>query len=199
MSDPANSLKETASQTAGPFVHIGLAPKNAGIEVYASELGREIAGPDVQGERITVTGCVFDGSGAPVSDVLIEVWQADAAGTYSGAHDHPLGFTGWGRVVPDFTTGIFIFDTIKPGTVALPKGGVMAPHLNLWLVARGINIGLSTRMYFSDEVCLNDQDPILTQIADPQRRGTLIGRHGPEGYAFDIQLQGDAETVFFDV
>lgn len=199
MSDPAHPLKETASQTAGPFVHIGLAPLDAGVDVYASELGREIAGPDVQGQRITVTGSVFDGTGAPISDVLIEVWQADADGTYSGAHDNPSGFVGWGRVVPDFKTGIFSFQTIKPGAVAQPDGGRMAPHLNLWIVARGINIGLSTRMYFPDEVDLNARDPILAQIAPPPRRDTLIAHQGPEGYVFDIRVQGAAETVFFDV
>ena len=96
MSDPAHPLKETASQTAGPFVHIGLAPLDAGVDVYASELGREIAGPDVQGQRITVTGSVFDGTGAPISDVLIEVWQADADGTYSGAYDTPRALSDGG-------------------------------------------------------------------------------------------------------
>lgn len=200
MSDPTNPLKETASQTAGPFVHIGLAPKDAGIEVYTSELGRAIAGPDAQqGEQITVSGSVFDGAGVPVSDVLIEVWQADAQGTYSGAHDNASGFVGWGRVVPDFATGIFQFHTIKPGAVKTPDGGVMAPHLNLWLVARGVNIGLNTRMYFADETDLNDRDPILSHIARQGRRDTLIARQTPGGYAFDIRLQGDGETVFFDV
>jgi len=199
MPDPTNPLKETASQTAGPFVHIGLAPRDAGIEIHASELGREIAGPDVVGQRITVTGSVFDATGTPVSDVLIEVWQADAQGIYSGAHNNSSGFVGWGRVVPDFKSGIFSFQTIKPGPVAQPDGALMAPHLNLWLVARGINIGLSTRMYFQDELGLNETDPVLSQIAPPQRRDTLIAEQNPEGYAFDIRLQGAAETVFFDI
>lgn len=199
MSDHDTPLKETASQTAGPFVHIGLAPKDAGLDVYASELGRDIAGPDAQGARITVTGSVFDASGTPVSDVLIEVWQADAHGTYSSARSHTSGCSGWGRVVPDFETGVFSFQTIKPGAVALPDGSLMAPHLNLWLVARGINIGLNTRMYFADEKDLNSRDATLALIADLNRRKTLIAAGGPDRYAFDIHLQGDEETVFFDV
>lgn len=199
MSDLTKPRKETASQTAGPFVHIGLAPRRAGLKVSGTEFGRAIAGPDTQGQRITVTGSVFDGTNTPVSDVLIEIWQADAQGIYSSAHDNPSGFAGWGRVTPDFKTGIFTFNTIKPGPVSLPDGRLMAPHLNLWLIARGINIGLSTRMYFADEPDLNNKDPILSQIAEPARRTTLVARQEPNGYAFNIHLQGDAETVFFDV
>ena len=195
-------LKETASQTAGPYVHIGLAPGAAGFDIYKQELGQTIATADVPGTRIHVTGIVRDGTGAPVKDVLIEVWQADAAGIYPHPEDArhaecAPGFRGWGRVISDFDTGEFAFDTIKPGPVMGRNGRMMAPHLNLWLVARGINIGLNTRMYFPDED--NSSDPVLNLVEQIDRRATLIATATKDGYRFDIQLQGTNETVFFDV
>ena len=196
--------EETPSQTAGPYVHIGLAPGAAGFEIFERELGRVIAGPGSKGERIRVEGRVLDGAGAPVTDVLIEVWQANAA----GRHNHPEDtgelavepdFTGFGRVIPDFETGVFSFETVKPGTT----GQGQAPHLNLWLVARGINLGLNTRMYFGDEAEANAADPVLGRIESPGRRQTLIAMRDdtvdPPVYRFDIHLQGASETVFFDI
>ena len=200
-----DDLRETASQTAGPYVHIGLAPGAAGFDIYRRELGRDIAGPQARGERIRVEGCVFDGIGAPVRDVLIEVWQANA----QGHHAHPEGggpveegFRGWGRVISDFDTGAWAFDTVKPGPTRWRNGGLQAPHLSLWIVARGINIGLHTRLYFDDEAAANASDPVLNLIEWPQRRATLIARRSmTEGralYRFDIRLQGQDETVFLD-
>ena len=192
-------LKESASQTAGPYVHIGLAPGDAGFDIYARELGRDITGPNAKGDRITVTGLVTDGTGAPVKDVLIEVWQANSDGIYPGKGEVEEGFRGWGRVIPDFETGVFSFETVKPGTVMGRGDHPMAPHLNLWLVARGINVGLNTRMYFGDEEVANTSDPVLNLIEQPHRRDTLIARRDGDTYRFDIRLQGDGETVFFDV
>lgn len=201
-----NYLKETPSQTAGPYVHIGLAPGAAGFDIYKHELGWDIAGPKAKGERIRVEGVVTDGTGHPVKDVLLEVWQANAEGIY--AHpEHPgdveEGFRGWGRVITDFETGEWTFDTVKPGAVLGRHGAMMAPHLNLWIVARGINIGLNTRMYFSDEVDANATDPVINLIEWQSRRATLIAqRSEKEGqivYRFDIVLQGENETVFFDI
>jgi protocatechuate 3,4-dioxygenase alpha subunit len=192
-------LKESASQTAGPYVHIGLAPGDAGFDIYARELGRDITGPNASGARITVTGTVTDGTGAAVKDVLIEVWQANAAGVYPGAGEVEPGFRGWGRVIPDFDTGVFAFETVKPGAVMGRNGRLMAPHLNLWLVARGINVGLNTRMYFGDEESANTADPVLGLIEQAHRRQTLVARADGNRYHFDIGLQGDDETVFFDV
>jgi protocatechuate 3,4-dioxygenase alpha subunit len=194
-----NYLKESASQTAGPFVHIGLAPGDAGFDIYKTELGRDITGPNAQGERIIVTGIVTDGTGAVIKDVLIEVWQANANGVYPGKGNVEDGFRGWGRVVPDFETGQFSFETVKPGSVQGHDARAMAPHLNLWLVARGINVGLNTRMYFGDEKTANAADPVLNLIEQPHRRETLIARADDNTYHFDICLQGDNETVFFDV
>jgi protocatechuate 3,4-dioxygenase alpha subunit len=201
-------LRETASQTAGPYVHIGLAPGAAGFEIFEKEFGRDIAGPNAAGERIRVEGRVLDGTGAPIKDVLIEVWQANAAGAHASPEDPrhgevEQGFRGWGRVISDFDTGVYGFDTVKPGRVMGRNGRMMAPHLSLWIVARGINIGLSTRMYFGDEAEANAADPVLNLVENPARRPTLIAaretRDGAALYRFDIRLQGDGETVFFDV
>ena len=192
-------LKESPSQTAGPYVHLGLAPGEAGFDIYRRELGRDITGPNAKGERITIEGIVTDGTGAPVKDVLIEIWQANAAGVYPGAGEVEDGFRGWGRVIPDFETGKWSFDTVKPGPVMGRNGCVMAPHINLWLVARGINIGLSTRLYFGDEENANAADPVLSLIEQTHRHDTLIAKQTGSAYRFDICLQGDAETVFFDI
>jgi protocatechuate 3,4-dioxygenase alpha subunit len=206
MAQALDYLKETASQTAGPYVHIGLAPGAAGFDIYRNELGKDIAGPNANGERIRVEGCVIDGMGSPVRDVMLEVWQANAAGRYAHPEDGgntEEGFRGWGRVITDFDTGEWGFDTIKPGTTKDREGCDQAPHLNIWIVARGINIGLNTRMYFSDEAAANDGDPVLNLIEWENRRATLIARrHEQEGgavYRFDIRLQGENETVFFDI
>ncbi|KIC14974.1 protocatechuate 3,4-dioxygenase subunit alpha [Leisingera sp. ANG-DT] len=199
-------LKETPSQTAGPYVHIGLAPGTAGFEIYGQELGWDIAGPNAKGERIRVEGLVVDGTGSPVKDVLLEAWQANADGIY--AHpEHPGevedGFRGWGRVITDFETGEWGFETVKPGPVTGRNGQMMAPHINLWIVARGINVGLNTRIYFEDEAAANAADPVLNVIEWERRRATLIARRalrdGLAVYRFDIRLQGEDETVFFDI
>jgi protocatechuate 3,4-dioxygenase alpha subunit len=199
-------LKETPSQTAGPFVHIGLAPGAAGFDIYAHELGGDIAGPNAAGERIRVEGLVVDATRSPVKDVLLETWQANAAGVYAhpeSTGDVEDGFRGFGRVITNFDSGEWAFDTIKPGPVAGRSGSVQAPHINLWIVARGINVGLNTRIYFEDEAAANAVDPVLNVIEWENRRATLLAkrseRDGQIIYRFDICLQGDNETVFFDI
>ncbi len=200
-------LRETASQTAGPYVHIGLAPGAAGFHIYDQELGHDIAGPNARGQRIRVEGLVIDGTGSAVKDVLLEVWQANADGHYAhpeGGKEVEDGFRGWGRVITDFETGEWGFDTVKPGAVMGRHGRPMAPHLNLWIVARGINLGLNTRMYFEDEAQANADDPVINLIEWERRRATLIARRdgerdGVPRYRFDIRLQGEDETVFFDI
>lgn len=201
-------LPETPSQTAGPYVHIGLIPHQAGFEIFARPFSHAMAGPDTPGERIRIEGRVLDGLGAPCRDVLLEAWQANSAGRYNhpaDRQDKPLdpGFRGWGRTGTDFTTGRYVFETVKPGPVpGRPGHGPMAPHVNLWLASRGINIGLATRMYFADEAALNVDDPVLCMIDPAIRRDTLLAQRGERDgmatYTFDIRLQGDGETVFFD-
>jgi protocatechuate 3,4-dioxygenase alpha subunit len=205
MTNALGYLHETASQTAGPYVHIGLAPGAAGFQTFDQELGQAIAPAGVPGERIRIEGMVFDGLGAPVRDVLLEVWQADANGIYPHPEDPRVadaapGFRGWGRVITDFDTGLWSFDTIRPGPTPGRAGRMQAPHINLWIVSRGINIGLNTRLYFPQDQALLATDPILTSIEHAARRQTLIATQtAPATYRFDIRLQGDGETVFIDV
>jgi protocatechuate 3,4-dioxygenase, alpha subunit len=204
------NLKETPSQTAGPYVHIGLIPHQAGFDIFETDFSNVLVTPRTKGERIRIEGRIFDGSGSPARDVLVEIWQANAAGRYDHPADRqddkPLdpAFRGWGRTGTNFETGLYTFETVKPGPVAGRHGHKpMAPHVNLWLAARGINIGLATRMYFSDEEEANTADPVLNIIEQPARRETLIARREERGgevvYVFDIHLQGHRETVFFDV
>jgi protocatechuate 3,4-dioxygenase alpha subunit len=205
MARPPDYLPETASQTAGPYVHIGLAPGAAGFRIFGRELGHLIAPAGVPGERIRVEGLVIDGAGAPVRDALLEVWQADARGIYPHPEDPrhedvAPGFTGWGRVVPDLETGLWSFETIRPGPVPAPGGGMQAPHISVWLVARGLNIGLLTRLYFPEDAAAHAEDPVLAAVEPPARRLTLVAaRSGPGAYRFDIRLQGEDETVFLDM
>lgn len=196
-------LKESPSQTAGPYVHIGCTPNFVGIPgVYSADLGSQMIGDGAEGERITVVGCVFDGAGEPLKDAMIEIWQADSFGVYVGqdADRQKSGteFTGWGRQPVDLETGQFIFHTIKPGQVPYADGRLQAPHINVWIVARGINLGLSTRFYFSDETIANAADPVLGPLEE-KRAKTLIANHRDGQYGFEIHLQGEHETVFFDV
>ena len=208
MVQPLNYLKETPSQTAGPYVHIGLIPHQAGFEIFQNNFGNDLVGPKSRGERITIEGRVIDGSRTPLRDVLLEIWQANSEGLYNHPADtqpkhNDDDFRGWGRTGSDFKTGIYTFRTIKPGAVVGRQNTAMAPHINFWIVARGINIGLSTRMYFSDEAAANAADPVLNLIEQESRRPTLIAERGTRGgeivYTFDIVIQGDNETVFFDI
>lgn len=192
-----SGLKETPSQTAGPFVHIGTVPASAGLKTRSQERLNILAGAATPGERIVIEGIIHDGAGAPLTDAMIEIWQADSEGCYGSA-----AFSGWGRTVADFETGLYRFETIKPGVVAFSDGRPQAPHVSFSIFARGINIHLQTRMYFPEEVAANAADPALTAVAKPDLIETLIARKEERGnetiYRFDIHLQGDRETVFFD-
>lgn len=197
-------LRELPSQTAGPYVHIGLLPAVAGIPFEPERDWGAMIGPGVRGERIRIEGTVFDGVGAPVKDAVLELWQPDAAGRFPG-HDPGAdpAFRGFGRVAADLSTGLFAFETIKPGRVPLPDGRLQAPHATLLIFARGINIHLHTRIYFEDEAAANGADPVLALIEQLERRRTLLARRelrdGRVVYRFDVRLQGPEETVFFDV
>ncbi|TPN96857.1 protocatechuate 3,4-dioxygenase subunit alpha [Mesorhizobium sp. B1-1-5] len=203
MAQSLDRLKESPSQTAGPYVHIGLTPNFCGIGgVYASDLGSSMINGETKGERIELHIRVLDGTDTPLKDALIEIWQADANGFYNspaemrGAADP--NFPGWGRQPTDMETGVCLFQTIKPGRVPFRDGRLMAPHITLWIAARGINVGLHTRLYFSDEEKANAEDPILARIEHRLRVPTLIAERRGDTYVFDIHLQGEKETVFFD-
>jgi protocatechuate 3,4-dioxygenase, alpha subunit len=181
----------TPFQTAGPFFEVML----------RSRVEMQMVQPDTPGERVTVEGVLLDGAGSPVADGLVELWQADAQGRY--AHpDDPHGseadasFCGYGWRHTDEGGG-YRFDTIKPGAVAAPGGGMQAPHILVSVMARGVLTRFITRLYFEDEPA-NDRDPILA-LVPTARRNTLIARRCGEGrYRFDIRIQGPGETVFFD-
>lgn len=201
-------LKESPSQTAGPYVHIGTNPNWVEISgVWRDDLGLVLVGPDTKGERVILEGRVLDGAGSPVRDALIEIWQADAEGLHNspaetrGAADP--AFAGWGRQPVSEADGTFRFETIRPGRVPWPDGRLQAPHVTVWIVARGINLGLHTRLYFGDEQQANAADPLLNRIPEPARRATLVAprtsRDGLPVFTFDIRLQGEAETVFLDM
>ncbi|MDQ0317676.1 protocatechuate 3,4-dioxygenase subunit alpha [Amorphus orientalis] len=203
---PVNLLRETPSQTAGPYVHIGLVPSVAGIQMRTQENLHVVAGPQTDGEAIKLEIDLWDGTGAPVTDAVIELWQADGQGRYRHPLDPKAGeiaadFRGFGRAASDLKSGHYVFETVKPGAVAGPDGSPMAPHVALTIFSRGINIHLNTRIYFADEEA-NAQDPIL-QLVPPPRRDTLMAARkdggGTPTYAIDIRLQGENETVFFDV
>jgi protocatechuate 3,4-dioxygenase alpha subunit len=203
-----DQLKETPSQTAGPYIHIGATPNHAGIAgVYRQDFGKTMVGRAAKGERIAVVGHVFDGLGEPLKDALIEIWQADAAGLYNSPQERrgkaDPNFAGFGRQPADGETGEYRFETIKPGRVPFVDGTPMAPHITFWIVARGINVGLHTRMYFSDEAAANAKCPVLARLEQRARAKSLIAQRSEKAgkvvYRFDIRLQGENETVFFDV
>ncbi|MCL4108821.1 UNVERIFIED_CONTAM: hypothetical protein GTU68_049162 [Idotea baltica] len=176
-------------------------PGFAGItDVYKTDLGAHMVGPQSEGERITVQGRIFDGAEDLVTDAMVEIWQADHQGNFaSGLEARGQSFSGWGRQPTDAQTGIFKFETIKPGRVAWSDGRLQAPFISVWIVARGINLGLHTRMYFADEDAANAQDPVLQMLTNPARRSTLIAARRKDTYLFDINLQGENETIFFDI
>ncbi len=193
------SLKQTPSQTIGPFFAYGLTPEQYGY-AHKAIVGNRLAEPEVPGEHVRIEGRIVDGGGAPIDDAMIEIWQADGDGRYGGAEQGAAAaaaFTGFGRCGTDDEGG-FCFATIKPGAI----GDGQAPHIAVIVQARGILNHAFTRLYFSDETEANDADPVLRSVPE-DRRHTLIAarRETPGGpvYRFDIRMQGDDETVFFDV
>jgi len=180
-------LKESPSQTAGPYVHIGCAAQTAGLEQRG--LGPQLGATMTRGGKgttCTLDIIILDGAGDIVKDALLEIWQASPHGDYE-ATEH---FNNWGRQATDLETGFARFVTVKPA----PMQG-QAPHILVWIAARGINLALITRIYFPDED--NGTDPVVALAAD--RAETLVATKTQSGYAHKIRLQGPQETVFFDV
>jgi protocatechuate 3,4-dioxygenase alpha subunit len=200
----------TPSQTVGPYFAYGLTPDNRcqwdpnGHYSWKNTVDGNLITPDATGEKIRIEGCVYDGDGLPVNDAMIEIWQADSQGRYASPRDNRAlpntQFKGFGRSATD-KQGVFVFDTIKPGTVPGPGGARQAPHVVVCIFSRGMLRQVYTRLYFSDEAA-NASDPILTLVPD-DRRGTLIAHKQagtePALYRFDIRVQGDNETVFFEI
>jgi len=187
---------QSPSQTVGPFFHYGLV--DAG--------GENILVTDqTKGQRIRIKGRVIDGEGQGVSDALIEIWQADSGGHYNhpqdpNHHQADRHFKGFGRAATD-PNGMYTFETIMPGMVAYDDRTFQAPHINVRIFARGMLIHAYTRLYFSDQEAANNADPVLNLVPE-DRRHTLIARredsNGLPTYCFEIVLQGENETVFFE-
>jgi protocatechuate 3,4-dioxygenase alpha subunit len=188
-------LYATASQTVGPYLHIGLTALNC------ADLTADA--PELAGERIVIEGRVTDGNGAPVADGMVEIWQANPAGRYRHPDDSrelPLvpGFTGFGRV-PTGEDGSFRFVTVKPGVVPAEDGKPQAPHIMVSVFMRGLVKHVATRMYFPDEAAANADDSVLA-LVPAERRGTLVATAQGHGtLRWDVVLQGPNETVFFDI
>jgi protocatechuate 3,4-dioxygenase alpha subunit len=187
------SPEPTPSQTIGPFFHDAL------LDRYYSEL----VSPD-HPEAIEIRGTVYDGAGEVVPDAMVEIWQANRAGRY----DHPADdgeelsvdqdFSGFGRSGTD-PGGEFSFSTVEPGPVPGPEGKVQAPHIMVSVFARGLLKRLVTRIYFPNEKEANAVDPVLSSIEDKELRRTLIAREKGGALRFDIRLQGENQTAFFEL
>jgi len=196
----------TPSQTVGPFYAYGLTPKGRakwdpnGHYSWKETVGDNLITPDVVGDRIRIEGAIYDGDGKPINDAMLEIWQADGQGRYSnepGSRSRSnAAFKGHGRSACD-GNGVFSFDTVKPGQVAGPDGRMQAPHIVVCIFGRGMLRQVYTRMYFDGESA-NATDPILA-LVPAERRDTLIAKKQGNVWRFDIHMQGDRETVFFDV
>lgn len=195
---------QTPSQTVGPFFAYGLSPEQYNYP-FRSIADGTLVHDDTEGNRIRVVGQVLDGEGVPVPDALIEIWQANAHGRYNHPADDRKdnlldpNFKGFGRVgTGTRADNAFVFDTVKPG----PVDGKQAPHINVTILMRGLLLHAYTRIYFADEAAANAADPVLQSVS-AERRDSLLARRDENlpgtVYRFDIRMQGDRETVFFDV
>ena len=203
---------QTPGQTLGPFFRQGLLRTRDVFHVPGPSCPERdvfdnvLAAPGAFGEPIAIEGCVYDGLGAPIGDALLEVWQADGRGRYQHALDPSAEprdprFRGFGRAATDVRGG-YTFASVKPGAVQGPNGGLQAPHVNLVLGARGMTRHAFTRIYFDGDAALA-ADAVLA-LVPAQRRQTLIARRsglreGVSVYRFDVRLQGEHETVFFEL
>ena len=199
-------LRQTPSQTVGPFFAYSLTaeqygyPFNSIINDSLIESNLDPKACVTAGERIYITGTVYDGKGDSISDAVVELFQADATGQYriTSINHKNDGFTGFGRL----GTGTnpehrFTFTTIKPGSV---EG--QAPHIDVLLMMRGSLRNLYTRLYFSDNMAANEQDDLFKAVPKNRRKTLIANKLEANGlifYEFNIRMQGEEETVFFEV
>jgi protocatechuate 3,4-dioxygenase alpha subunit len=184
----------TPSQTVGPFFH----------DALLDEDRSELVPPD-HPEALRIGGTVYDGEGEPVSDAMVEIWQANKAGRYNDPSDNrqdlpldPETFSGFGRSGTD-AGGRFTVVTVKPGPVPGPDGGMQAPHIMVSVFARGLLKRVVTRIYFPDEEGANANDPVLSSVEDPGFRRSLVAHDQGDALRFDIYLQGENQTAFFEL
>jgi protocatechuate 3,4-dioxygenase, alpha subunit len=193
------TLKQTPSQTVGPYFAYGLCPQQYDFD-FKSLFTPVLADREAAGEHITLVGQVFDGDGKVVGDAMLEVSQVDAQGRFpaSRAEIEASGFRGFARVGTGTDPQLrFVVETVKPGRANPDE----APHLNVIVTMRGMLLHTFTRIYFDDEAEANQHDPVLATVP-AERRGTLIAKRDAGSgnvYRFDIHMQGDNETVFFDL
>ena len=188
------SSELTPSQTVGPFFH----------DALVDEDRSELVPPD-HPEAVRIEGEIYDGAGEPVPDAMVEIWQANTHGRYDDPSDDredlpldPETFSGFGRAGTDAGGG-FSFVTVKPGPVPGPDGSLQAPHLMVSVFARGLLKRLVTRIYFPDEEEANARDPVLSSIDDEEHRNTLVAHDEGGTLRFDIHLQGESQTAFFEL
>jgi len=180
--------KPTPSQTVGPFFARDLLWKDGGIVLFPGG-----------GDRITLTGCVFDGNGAPIFDALFETWQADPSGKFPSGHDGARPY-GYGRVSTD-TEGRYAIETVKPGSYKGPNGESYAPQISVAIFARGLLKALHTRVFLAPLDLVKD-DPLARAIGDPERLRTLVATPDPRDpkiYRWDVRLRGAGEAVFIEL
>lgn len=190
-----NRLGQTPSQTVGPFFAYGLTPAQYGYS-WTSLAGPVLADAETPGARIRIEGRVLDGAGASIPDALIEIRQADHAGRLAPVAGANAGFSGFGRCGTGVEPGgLYWFETIKPGSTP----GAGAPHIAVIVMMRGLLLHAFTRLYFSDEVDANAADPVLQRVPAERRQTLIADLVAPQRYRFDIHMQGERETVFFDV
>jgi protocatechuate 3,4-dioxygenase, alpha subunit len=187
--DSATRLGSTPSQTVGPYLHIGLTWEDGAYVV-----------PEGTPGAVWIRGRVYDGDQELITDAVVETWQADADGRF----DHPddprgavAGWRGFGRS-DTLDGGEFAIHTVLPGALPVGDGGIQAPHIDVSVFARGMLNRVVTRIYFPEFGDANGADPVLAAVP-ARRRDTLIARRTEDGYSFDVYLQGEGETVFFDV
>ena len=188
-----NVHKETPFQTAGPFLHIGCLPNFIGIPgIYKNDIGANPFPEKKDKDFIKISGSILDGNGEAVDDVLLETWQCDEDGNY-------FGHNGFARFVPDKVTKKFSLTTIKPGSVKNFDGKLYSPHISLLISSRGLNMTLNTRIYFDDDNLTND--PLISFIMNNNNdiSSLLAKKIDKNDYLFNVFLQGDKETIFFDL
>ena len=193
MNYPKNIADETPFQTAGPFLHIGCLPNTIKIKgIYQNDLGEKPFINKNTNDFISISGSVFDGNGEPLDDVMLETWQSDENGVYTPDN-------GFARFVPNSISKKYNLSTIKPGSVQNFDGSLQSPHISFSISSRGINMNLSTRMYFEGDNLF--EDPLLSMIKKSKIdiSSLIAGKIDDTSFIFNIFLQGDKETIFLDV
>ena len=179
----------TGEATIGPF----FPPRY--VDPGANDL-TQLDGRQAQGEAIEIFGCVRQEDGAPLENLVVEIWQADAKGIYRHPADprhreSDADFLGWGRAATD-RQGIYAFRTVRPGA---PAG--RARHVNFMVMFSGLMRILRTAMFFPGDRA-NEADAVLAAVPAARRALLVARQEAPGRFRFDLKLRGEHETPFFD-